>query len=115
MDFFFSVRQKYNIIVEGESSPPPLKTFQAMKFPRGIMKGLESKKIKNPSPIQMQGIPAVLSGRDLIGNKISKKEFLLNLNHTLNFRNCLYWKWKNSGIRVTHSHVRSRTRKKVTI
>ena len=44
-----------------------------MKFPRGIMKGLESKKIKNPSPIQMQGIPAVLSGRDLIGNKISKK------------------------------------------
>ena len=38
-----------------------------MKFPKGILKGLEGKKISKPSPIQMQGIPSVLSGRDLIG------------------------------------------------
>lgn len=38
-----------------------------MKFPKGILRGLENKKIIKPSPIQMQGIPAVLSGRDLIG------------------------------------------------
>ena len=38
-----------------------------MKFPRGVLKGLEHKKIIKPSPIQMQGIPAVLTGRDLIG------------------------------------------------
>ena len=92
--FYFSVRQKYNILVEGEFAPPPLKSFQAMKFPRGIMKGLESKKIKQPSPIQMQGIPAVLSGRDLIGNQISKK---VSTDDILNpfpfFRNRLYWKW----------------------
>ena len=64
---FFSVRQKYNILVEGEFPPPPLKSFQAMKFPKGVLKGLEHKKIAKPSPIQMQGIPAILSGRDLIG------------------------------------------------
>ena len=86
---YFSVRQKYNILVEGDLAPPALKSFQAMKFPKGILKGLESKKIKQPSPIQMQGIPAVLSGRDLIG----KLKTLENLqkNHTLLFRYCLYW------------------------
>ena len=62
-----SVRKKYSILVEGDYPPPPLKSFKAMKFPKGILKGLEGRKISKPSPIQMQGIPAVLSGRDLIG------------------------------------------------
>lgn len=31
------------------------------------MNGLEEKGIVNPTPIQMQGIPTVLSGRDMIG------------------------------------------------
>ena len=53
--------------MEGDYPPPPLKSFKAMKFPKGILKGLEGRKISKPSPIQMQGIPAVLSGRDLIG------------------------------------------------
>ena len=64
---FIRVRKKYSILVEGNSPPPPLKSFKAMKFPKGILKGLEGRKISKPSPIQMQGIPAVLSGRDLIG------------------------------------------------
>lgn len=33
----------------------------------GILRGLEAKGIKKPTPIQVQGIPAVLSGRDMIG------------------------------------------------
>ncbi len=61
------IRKKYGILVEGEFPPPPIKTFQAMKFPKGIIKGLEDGNIVKPSPIQMQGIPAVLKGRDLIG------------------------------------------------
>lgn len=61
------MREKYNIFVEGDFPPPPIKSFKAMKFPKGILKGLESRKISKPSPIQMQGIPSVLSGRDLIG------------------------------------------------
>jgi ATP-dependent RNA helicase DDX41 len=60
---------------------------QAMKLPRAIIKALEAKGIKKPTPIQMQGLPVVfvsprssfvsdspvlmfacrLSGRDMIG------------------------------------------------
>lgn len=61
------VRRKENILVEGDDPPSALRTFEDMKFNRGIIKGLNAKGITRPSPIQMQGIPAVLSGRDLIG------------------------------------------------
>ncbi|XP_045489218.1 ATP-dependent RNA helicase abstrakt [Pieris rapae] len=61
------VRQQLRILVEGEDVPPPIRTFQHMKFPKGIIRGLEAKGIKNPTPIQVQGIPAVLQGRDMIG------------------------------------------------
>ncbi|XP_046659261.1 LOW QUALITY PROTEIN: ATP-dependent RNA helicase abstrakt-like [Homalodisca vitripennis] len=61
------VRHKLRILVEGEDVPPPLRTFKEMKFPRGILAGLEAKGITKPTPIQVQGIPTVLSGRDMIG------------------------------------------------
>jgi ATP-dependent RNA helicase DDX41 len=62
-----ALRQKYRILVEGEQMPPPIKTFKDMKFPKSILNGLKKNKILKPSPIQMQGLPAVLSGRDMIG------------------------------------------------
>ncbi|XP_047495072.1 ATP-dependent RNA helicase abstrakt-like [Penaeus chinensis] len=61
------VRRKYKILVEGEEVPPPLKSFADMKFPRCIIKALQKRGIEKPSPIQMQGIPAALQGRDMIG------------------------------------------------
>ncbi|PSN49687.1 putative ATP-dependent RNA helicase DDX41 [Blattella germanica] len=61
------VRKKLRILVEGEDIPPPIKTFAEMKFPRSILTGLERKNIVRPTPIQVQGIPTVLSGRDMIG------------------------------------------------
>jgi len=61
------VWKKYGIDVDGDDPPPPLKTFEDMKLNPSIINGLRDKNIKKPSPIQMQGIPAVLSGRDLIG------------------------------------------------
>ncbi|XP_050682803.1 ATP-dependent RNA helicase abstrakt [Leptidea sinapis] len=61
------VRNKLMILVEGDDVPPPIQTFQHMKFPKGVLRGLEEKGIKKPTPIQVQGIPAVLSGRDMIG------------------------------------------------
>lgn len=62
-----AIRQKLQILAEGEEIPPPLKSFRDMKFPKPILIGLERRGIKRPTPIQVQGIPAVLSGRDLIG------------------------------------------------
>jgi len=54
-----NVRKKYHILVEGENKPPPLKTFQEMKFPKSILQSLKKKKILDPTPIQIQGIPTV--------------------------------------------------------
>ncbi|KAL5021484.1 hypothetical protein ScPMuIL_000639 [Solemya velum] len=62
-----NVRKKWHILVEGDSIPPPIKTFKEMKFPKALLSGLKKKGITNPTPIQIQGIPAVLSGRDMIG------------------------------------------------
>lgn len=61
------LRKKYNIIVEGLEVAPPIKRFRDMRFPRAILEGLAAKGIQRPTPIQMQGIPVALSGRDMIG------------------------------------------------
>ena len=61
------VCKKYNIDMEGDDLTPPLKRFEDMKLAACIVKALRDKGIKTPSPIQMAGIPAILSGRDLIG------------------------------------------------
>lgn len=61
------IREENRILVDGEDLVPPIETFAEMRFPRAILKALKSKGIKKPTPIQMQGIPAVLNGRDMIG------------------------------------------------
>lgn len=38
-----------------------------MRFPKCLIELLKVKNITKPTPIQMQGLPAVLSGRDMIG------------------------------------------------
>uniref|UniRef100_A0A183TBI4 RNA helicase n=1 Tax=Schistocephalus solidus TaxID=70667 RepID=A0A183TBI4_SCHSO len=62
-----AIRQKYHILVDGESVPPPIRSFREMLLPRVVVEDLRSRNIINPTPIQMQGLPAVLSGRDIIG------------------------------------------------
>lgn len=57
----------FHIHVDGQNVPPPLTSFKDMKLPPPILKHLESKGIKKPTPIQIQGMPAALSGRDIIG------------------------------------------------
>lgn len=61
------VRIKLRILVEGEDQPPPCLSFAEMKLPRPIIAALQAKGIVKPTPIQVQGIPTVLSGRDMIG------------------------------------------------
>lgn len=38
-----------------------------MKLPAAVLRVLEGKGIKKPTPIQIQGLPVALSGRDMIG------------------------------------------------
>ncbi|CAF1915212.1 unnamed protein product [Brassica oleracea var. botrytis] len=61
------IRKQWHIIVSGEEIPPPIKNFKDMKFPRAVLDTLKEKGIVQPTPIQVQGLPVILSGRDMIG------------------------------------------------
>jgi ATP-dependent RNA helicase DDX41 len=61
------MRKQWHIIVDGEEIPPPIKNFKDMRFPDPILKMLKTKGIVQPTPIQVQGLPVILSGRDMIG------------------------------------------------
>jgi ATP-dependent RNA helicase DDX41 len=64
------IREKYHIMAEcgeGDRIPPPIPEFKNMKLPKPILDYLKEKKIKAPTPIQLQGIPVGFSGRDMIG------------------------------------------------
>ena len=61
------IRKNWHILVEGFDPPPPMKSFEDMKFPSPILEFLKEKNIKRPTPIQMQGLPVSLAGRDMVG------------------------------------------------
>jgi len=67
-----AIRDKWHILVEGEHVPPPIKSFKDMRFPESVLGALREKGITKPTPIQIQGLPAVLSGRDMIGIAIKR-------------------------------------------
>ncbi|KAI9482761.1 MAG: P-loop containing nucleoside triphosphate hydrolase protein [Benjaminiella poitrasii] len=62
-----AIRERYHILIEGEDPVPPIRHFRDMKLPVSVLKYLKEKKIEKPSPIQIQGLPVVLKGRDMIG------------------------------------------------
>lgn len=61
------IRKQWHILVEGDEIPAPIKNFKDMRFPDPILKKLKVKGITRPTPIQVQGLPVILSGRDMIG------------------------------------------------
>lgn len=61
------IRDKLRIDCHGEDLPPPVTSFKAMRLPRATIKCLKKEKIKAPTPIQIQGLPVILSGRDCVG------------------------------------------------
>lgn len=67
MSYFDRIRRRMKIDVEGDRMPPVCKTFEQMKLPAPLLAHLKTLGIKKPTPIQMQGIPVLLSGRDMIG------------------------------------------------
>ncbi|CAD2088933.1 RNA helicase, putative [Plasmodium vinckei lentum] len=66
-EYVDKIRKVFYIDVSGNDVPPPIKNFKDMKFPKAILKGLKKKKINKPTQIQMQGLPPILIGRDIIG------------------------------------------------
>ncbi|KAI7870385.1 P-loop containing nucleoside triphosphate hydrolase protein [Spinellus fusiger] len=62
-----SMRTFANMTVTGYNVPKPLKTFEEANFPSYVMKELAQLGFSSPTPIQCQGWPMALSGRDVVG------------------------------------------------
>ncbi|KAF6201603.1 hypothetical protein GE061_003995 [Apolygus lucorum] len=64
------LRKKNNITVKGKNLPPPLESFDELASVYGvdenIVNNLKSAGYDGPTPIQMQAIPALLKGRQVL-------------------------------------------------
>mmetsp|Transcript_83979 Transcript_83979/g.246261 ORF Transcript_83979/g.246261 Transcript_83979/m.246261 type:complete len:1529 (+) Transcript_83979:240-4826(+) len=56
-----------DIHVRGKHCPRPIKSFLQCGLPAKIMRIMEKRDYEQPFPIQMQAIPALMCGRDVIG------------------------------------------------
>lgn len=66
-------RRRMMIKVEGDGCPPPIATFAELPFEdsqcrvkRGILEVIEGSTWKEPTPVQMQAVPALSTGRDVV-------------------------------------------------
>ncbi|OCT88323.1 hypothetical protein XELAEV_18016957mg [Xenopus laevis] len=55
------------IIVKGKNCPKPIKSWVQCGISMKILNSLKKHAYEKPTPIQAQAIPAIMSGRDLIG------------------------------------------------
>ncbi|XP_057983778.1 DEAD-box ATP-dependent RNA helicase 57 [Malania oleifera] len=62
------LRKQHNIHISGNNVPPPLKSFGELssryKCPSYLLRNLAESGFKEPTPIQRQAIPVLLSGRE---------------------------------------------------
>ncbi|XP_073500339.1 probable ATP-dependent RNA helicase DDX17 isoform X2 [Phyllobates terribilis] len=61
------LRRKKEITVRGINCPKPVYDFQQANFPQYVMDVIMDQRFKEPTPIQCQGFPLALSGRDMVG------------------------------------------------
>ncbi|XP_072256852.1 probable ATP-dependent RNA helicase DDX46 [Pyxicephalus adspersus] len=59
--------QLEGITVQGKNCPKPIKTWVQCGISMKILNALKKHSYEKPTPIQAQAIPAIMSGRDLIG------------------------------------------------
>jgi len=52
--------------VKGDNIPNPIQYFEEGNFPPYVMEGIRREGYSQPTPIQAQGWPIALSGRDLV-------------------------------------------------
>ncbi|XP_029102596.1 probable ATP-dependent RNA helicase DDX17 isoform X2 [Scleropages formosus] len=60
-------RRKKEITIRGSGCPKPVTAFHQANFPQYVMDVLIQQNFKEPTPIQAQGFPLALSGRDMVG------------------------------------------------
>ena len=63
------LRKRYRINVKGSHSPDPISSFtdlSKLKAPEYLVSNVEQLGFSTPAPIQMQSLPIILAGRDLL-------------------------------------------------
>lgn len=60
-------RNQYNMTVSGKDVPKPVRTFKEACFPDYLQEEVQKAGFLEPTPIQCQGWPMALGGRDVIG------------------------------------------------
>lgn len=60
-------RKEHDMTCEGEGIPKPIRTFDEANFPDYVLKEVKKQGFPSPTPIQCQGWPMALSGRDMVG------------------------------------------------
>ncbi|KAJ2175368.1 ATP-dependent RNA helicase dbp2, partial [Coemansia sp. RSA 560] len=62
-----SYRQQHEMIVTGDNIPKPITSFEEANFPESVLTEIKKLGFASPTPIQSQGWPMALSGRDMVG------------------------------------------------
>ena len=60
-------RRQNQVTISGSSVARPVETFDEAGFPRYVLDEVKAQGFTNPTPIQAQGWPMALSGRDVVG------------------------------------------------
>ena len=60
-------RNEKQMFVKGRGVPKLVETFQEASFPDYILSSISRQGFTEPTPIQAQGWPMALSGRDFVG------------------------------------------------
>lgn len=60
-------RREHQMTVSGRNVPRPVKTFEEAGFPQYVLSEVKAQGFERPTPIQSQGWPMALSGRDVVG------------------------------------------------
>ncbi|KAK1350830.1 ATP-dependent RNA helicase dbp2 [Hamiltosporidium tvaerminnensis] len=66
-DEVIEFREKHEMKIKGKNVPKPVKSFEDLSFKQEILRDFEKKQFSHPTPIQAQGWPMALSGRDMVG------------------------------------------------
>ncbi|EAS29148.3 ATP-dependent RNA helicase DBP2 [Coccidioides immitis RS] len=60
-------RKEHEMTVYGKNVPRPVETFDEAGFPQYVISEVKAQGFAKPTPIQSQGWPMALSGRDVVG------------------------------------------------
>ncbi|KAL9053870.1 MAG: hypothetical protein Q9162_004517 [Coniocarpon cinnabarinum] len=60
-------RRENQVTVQGRGVPRPVETFDEASFPKYVLDEVKAQGFTKPTPIQSQGWPMALSGRDVVG------------------------------------------------